>query len=491
MAEQFIQIEFDSSRTLRDQVREHLVTMILSDQFPSDSPLPSSRNMAVMLGVSRNTITQIYEDLVDMEYLEARPRQGYFVNTQLQDGGDTPASAPGADDSQPVDWFARFKTKPGNKRNIVKPSNWSRFEYPFIYGQVEPDSFPERHWRECGIKAMAGGSSQHWARDVVDRDDSLLIEQLRSKILPRRGIYADASEILVTIGTQNSLYLIANLLMNRSTRVGMEDPGFPDAKNIFSTFGADLNYFPVDRDGLVVDAEQRARLQQMDYLYITPSHQVPTGAVLSSERRNTLLQMAEDHDMVLIEDDYDAEINLQQNVQPAMRAMDRNNRVIYIGSVSKAIAPGLRLGFMVADEELISEARALRRLMYRHPPVFNQRQLALFFSLGYYNTYLRKVREQFEAKLKAIEHATAIYLPGFRALAPSSGASSLWLQAPAHIDTEQLSWRAAKNGILIEPGAVHFASTSPPRNYIRLGFSAIPLEKIVPGIQALGRLVND
>ena len=493
MSEQLIHIEFDQDRTLRDQVREHLVEMILSAKLPTDIPLPSSRNLSKMLGVSRNTIMQVYEDLVDMEYLYTAPRQGYFINKDIQplNSAETAAIVSlHAAVEQTVNWSSRFNTRPGDRRNIVKPSNWAKFEYPFIYGQVDPELFPENSWRECGHMALSGYKSKHWSHDWVDGDYCLLVEQLRSKILPRRGIFAEDSEILITIGTQNSLYLLANLLMNENTRVGIEDPGFPDARNIFATFNADLTLLPVDQDGIILDDQTRAKIQQLDYLYLTPSHQVPTGSTLCAQRRKEILSLAEQHDVILIEDDYDAEINLQSNALPALRATDKHNRVIYIGSMSKSIAPGIRLGFMVADEDLIYEARSLRRLMYRHVPVLNQRQLALFFSRGYYDNYLRKLREHYEEKLGIMKAGIEQYLPNFLQQGSTSGATSIWLKGPAGFDAEKLAWTAAKNGILIEPGGIHFASTDAPKNCFRLGFSAIQKEKIQPGLKELGRLLR-
>jgi GntR family transcriptional regulator/MocR family aminotransferase len=141
----------------------------------------------------------------------------------------------------------------------------------------------------------------------------------------------------------------------------------------------------------------------------------------------------------------------------------------------------------VADEELISEVRSLRRLMYRHPPVNNQRQVALFLSLGYYDTYLRKIRELNASKLERMASAIDRHLPEMKTAEITSGATSVWLSAPPGVDTEAVSWAAAKNSILIEPGAVHFSQPEPPNHYFRLGFSAIANHKIEPGIQALKR----
>ncbi|WGL15799.1 PLP-dependent aminotransferase family protein [Microbulbifer bruguierae] len=480
MIEPYMHIEFDGERTLQDQVKEHLVGLILAGKLPAREPLPSSRRMASMLGVSRNTIVLIYEHLVDTGYLLSVPRRGYFLAPMYATPEVIPASKD-TDTGDQVQWHKRFCIHPGGERNIVKPNNWASFEYPFIYGQVQHEFFPIEQWRDCARKTLHERWSRHWIDDRVDADDPMLVEQLCSRLLPRRGIYAEPSEILITIGTQNSLYLLANLLCKPGVKVGLEDPGFRDARNIFATFGADLHLQPVDRDGVVVDQ----RLQDCDYVYLTPSHQVPTGAVLSSERRRALLAMAQQRDMVLIEDDYDAEINMQDNPTPALKAMDRNSRVVYIGSMSKSISPGLRIGFMVADEELIAEARSLRRLMYRHPPTNNQRQLALFLSQGYYDTYLRKIRELYRSKLDKMVNGVERYLPGMLGGGVSSGATSLWLHAEESVNAETLAWRAAKKSVLIEPGGIHFAGDNPPANYFRLGFSAIPAHKIMPGIQAL------
>jgi len=482
MSEQYIHIELNSDRTLQDQVREHLLELILSGKLPLQEPLPSSRRMSKMLGVSRNTVVLTYESLVNAGYLIAKPRDGYFIAPayhqpeRLLDNQEQQCPP-----SDGIDWQSRFVITPGNKHAIIKPNNWASFDYPFIYGQVQNELFPIEQWRDCARKTLANRSDKSWIDDWVDADDPMLVEQILSKLLPRRGIYAKSSEILITIGTQNSLYLLANLLCNRDVTLGLEDPGFRDAFNIFSSFGTQLHLQPVDCDGIVVDE----RLNDCDYLYLTPSHQVPTGAVLSDTRRKSLLELAEQRDMILIEDDYDAGVNMQDNPVPALKAIDSNNRVVYIGSMSKSISPGLRLGFMIADEELINEARSLRRLMYRHPPINNQQQLALFLSLGHYDSYLRKIRTLNTTKLIKMIEAIDRYLPDLKKSAISPGTTSIWLEAPGHIDTEVLAWQAAQRSILIEPGAIHFQGGEPPKNFFRLGFSAIAPHRITAGIEAL------
>lgn len=482
MLEQYFHIEFDPERTLQDQIREFIVNLILTGGLPLDEPLPSSRHLSKMLGVSRNTIVLIYESLVDSGFIEARSRKGFFVNHTFHNTEALSTDLVQEENASSPDWSARFQKQPSNEINIVKPYDWQKFEYPFIYGQVQKDFFPLEQWRDCVRKSMSGQWNKYWINDLVDSDDPLLIEQIRTRLLPRRGIYVESSEILITIGTQNSLYLLANLLCNQTTKVGLENPGFRDALNIFSLFNANIHRQPIDQHGLIVNDD----LNTCDYLYITPSTQVPTGVELSKERRQQLLSLSAKHDCIIIEDDYDAEVNMKQNPQPALKALDKNNRVIYIGSMSKSISPGLRVGFMVADEELITEIRALRRLMYRHPPANIQRQLSLFLSLGYHDTYLRKLRVINASKLQRINDAIDRHLPDMRTSEHvSAGATSVWLKAPEHVNTEEVAWLAAQSSILMEPGAVHFTAQNPPQNYFRLGFSAIESHKIEPGIAAL------
>ena len=440
-----------------------------------------------MLGVSRNTIVLSYESLVDSGFIESRLRKGFFVAQRYHTPEAISTNLVQDTNKTSPNWSHRFKKHPSNERNIVKPNNWQRFEYPFIYGQIQREFFPLEQWRDSVRKSMAGRWNKYWINDMVDSDDPVLIEQIRTRLLPRRGIYAQPNEIIITIGTQNSLYLLANLLCNSKTHVAMENPGFRDALNIFSLFDSHIHKQPVDQDGIVIDEN----LHTCNYLYITPSNQVPTGVELCESRRRELLNMSMEKDFIIIEDDYDAETNINPNPQPALKALDKNNRVIYLGSMSKSISPGLRIGFMVADEELILEIRALRRLMYRHPPVNIQRQLALFLSLGYYDTYLRKLRIINSSKRQRMVESVNRYIPQMNTLDnKNQGSTSIWLEANDDINTEEVSWLAAQNSILIETGEVHFMTENPPQNFFRLGFSAIEVHKIEPGIAALKRVFD-
>ncbi|MDU7185119.1 MAG: PLP-dependent aminotransferase family protein, partial [Klebsiella sp.] len=351
--------------------------------------------------------------------------------------------------------------------------------YPFIYGQPDTRQFPLATWRSAANWLHGGVRDPEWVVDHIDRDVPMLIEQIRTRVLPKRGIVASPDEILITLGSQNALYLLTRLLLSSSTRVGVENPCFREAINTFLLADTDIVPHPVDEQGIVLNDAP------CDYYYVTPGHQVPTGVAMSKARRDQLLEHAARHDAVIIEDDYDSESNFMLNPLPALKASDRCGRVIYVSSLSKALSPGLRLGFMVADPDLIDEARALRRLVYRHPPTNIQYQMAHFLAQGHYETHLRRYHYDSAQRWDRLNNALQQHLPECRIIPGSEHANAFWLATPEQINTQQLTWRAAHAGVLIEPGARHFLSDAPPANFFRMGFHAIHPDAIEQGVEVL------
>ena len=470
--------------SLQSRIRRMVIGAILDGQLPEDSPLPSCRALARRLGVARNTVVLAYQGLVDEGYVVARERSGFYVDGDIRvetPRGATVRAGPGG---PTVDWGGRFAVRPSGHRNIAKPLDWQRYPYPFIYGEVDPGLFPLTAWRECSRQALSRSAVKDWSHDQFAADDPMLVEEIRARVLPRRGVRAAAAEILVTLGAQHALYLLATLLIGDATTVGLEEPGYVDARNICRLRGARIKPLAVDADGLVVDRS----LDACDYVYVTPSHQSPTTVTMPLERRAALLERAAAKGVVVIEDDYEPEANYVSDPTTALKSLDDEGRVIHIGSFSKALAPGLRLGYMVADPVLIAEARALRRPMLRHPPSNNQRTVALFLRDGHYDAHVHRLHRTYRARWAALGDALARYLPASSRV-PSFGGTSFWVEGPAGLDAGRLARAARDEGIVIEPGAVHFLAKPPPRNFFRLGFSAIPTERIEPGIELLADLI--
>lgn len=472
--------------SLQTQIREMLVAAILERRIPQGEPLPSSRKMAQILGVSRNTVVLTYQALVDDGYLQARERSGFYVDPSIL--ADPPAveQTPSTAPQNAPDWENRFRVRPLLQDNIVKPHDWRAYPYPFIYGQVDEDLFPIGAWRECSRQALGRRGMDAWTGDSREIDDTMLVEQIRTRLLPRRGIYADADEILITMGAQNAVYLLASLLMTPETVVAMEEPGYTDARNIFGLKTTRISLIPVDERGLPIDE----RLKDADYIFVTPSHQFPTTVTMPMERRRALLAHASEHDCVIIEDDYEAETNYVSDPTPALKTLDTEDRVIYVGSLSKTLFPGLRLGYLVGPRHLIAEARALRRLMLRHAPNNNQRTAALFLSLGYHDTLIHRLHRTYRERWQRISEALQTHMPN-STRQPTFGGTSFWVQGPKDVDSDDLADAARSQGVIIEPGTIHFGGSPRPRRFFRLGFSSIATKQIEPGIQALAGVISD
>ncbi|MDM0111600.1 PLP-dependent aminotransferase family protein [Variovorax sp. J22R133] len=485
MWKQLLQRSARENMSLQGQIREMLVAAILDGQLPAGVPIPSSREMAEQLGVARNTVVLAYQQLADEGYLVSRQRSGHFVNTDMVAQRLGLRSRPTQDDTKATDWAGRFRLRPSQQRSIVKPSDWQKYPHPFLYGQFDAALFPTADWRECCIKSLSVLDIRDWAPDQISRDDESLVQQIRTRVLPRRGVWASADEIVITVGAQHALYMIADLLVREGTRVGMEEPGYPDARNIFASRTSQLMPLAVDAEGLPVTEA----LRDLDFVYTTPNHQCPSTVTMPLERREALLKMADDADFIIIEDDYESENRFDGEPIPALKSLDRSNRVIYVGSLSKTLAPGLRMGYVVGPAELIAELRALRRLMLRHPPALIQRAFALFLSLGHYDALQRRLTTAQRERSDLLRAALAQYMPQCTVM-PASGGGSCWVSLPQRFDASELAAQARERGVLIEPGEVFFMADPRPQQHFRMGYSSIVPAAIEPGVKLLAELVR-
>lgn len=203
-----------------------------------------------------------------------------------------------------------------------------------------------------------------------------------------------------------------------------------------------------------------------------------------------LLTLARQADSLIIEDDFESESRWGDSAIPALKSLDRDGRVIYVGSLAKSFAPGLRIGYIVAPRELTAELRALRRLMLRHPSAYIQRAFSLFISLGHHHSLLRRQSQAYQKRGAELAQALARSLPDFTAV-PITGSSSCWLEGPAWLDATELAQAALAEGVVVEPGQVFFMDASgAPRNFLRVGFTSIRAEHIGPGIEKLAQVVR-
>ena len=482
-----IYLDPGSSMNLQNQIRQKFVEGILNGAFPPSMKLPSSRNLARQLDVARNTVVAAYQQLIAEGYLVSRQRSGIFVNQEMLQArvGFSGDSSPAAKAESAV-WAKRIKGLPAAFREVHDHPNWRQYPFPFIDGKFDSSLFPITEWREANRLSLSVADVNEWSTGSGDADDSMLIEEIRTKILTRRGIQAKSDQILVTMGTQNSLYLISRLLTDETSRVAIEEPGNYEMRNLLHQQGARIVMQPVDDQGLVVDQ----RLHQVDAIYVTPSHQIPTAVSMSLDRRRDLMRLALAEDLLIIEDDYECETNYMEHPLPALRGMDTDGRVIYVASFSKALAPGVRLGFIVANSNFIRRARQLRRRILNHPPLNNQRTTAYFLSLGHYDALMMRLGRIFRERRTALRDALNNMRGIPMEISPEVGGTTYWVRLPKDFDVGILAHEAEKHGILVEPVHYYYGQSSDAENCFRMGVTSLLTEQIRPGVEKLTELIR-
>lgn len=485
-------IDSASDVSLQDQLRKQLAEAAVNGAFTPDKRLPSSRVLATQLGVSRNTVIIAYQKLIDDGLFISRERSGLYVNPALLKGrvraGQVTDQVAGLmRESTPSPprksaWTGRFKNRiVGRDTRPRRVPNWRQYPYPFIDGLFDESLFPVQEWRDSMRSALSVGEINAWSVDTGDADDPMLVEEIRTKILTRRGITARADEILITLGSQQSLSLLMQMLVDRTVTVAVEEPGYPDLRRLIAQNRGRIVHHKVDAQGLIPgDA-----LAGCQIVCVTPSHQYPTGATLSLERRHALLKQAEALDQVIIEDDYASETDYLETTLPALYSLNHGHRVIYVAGLSKVLSPGLRLGFMVAAPEVIAQARALRRLLIRHPPMNIQRAAAFFLAMGHYDATMMRVGKLFRERRTALRDALNHYMRDLATIMPLRGGTTYWVQGPPELDVEQLIRLAERNGILIESAAPYYGGDHAPQNEFLVGVTSLSLERIRQGVLAL------
>jgi GntR family transcriptional regulator/MocR family aminotransferase len=469
--------------TLQQQIQQLVIEAILAGRHHPGERMPSSRKLAAHLGISRITVTLAYTDLVANDYLSARGRSGYFIS----DNAPPPSAFEVAHDPQngDVDWRRVTSQNFFSHASYPRPDNWRRYRFPFIYGQADAALFDHQNWRLCALQALGQRDFDSLTSDFYDGDDPRLIDFILRHILPRRGIGARPEEVLLTLGAQNALWLSAQILLAPGKTAVLENPCYPGIRDVLAQNGCNTVPLDVDADGLPPDAVP----SDVDVVFTTPSHHAPTNATMPMTRRKDLLERATRDDFIVVEDDYEFEMSFQNAPHPALKSLDRSGRVIYIGSFSKSLFPGMRLGYLVGPKVFIEQARALRAIVLRHPPGSIQRTLAYFLSRGHYDTQVNRMGRMYRQRRGVIE--TAIAEHGLEIAANGSfGGSSIWMKAPAGVDSFELSLRLHKDGVLIEPGRIFFPPSDEPNSYYRLAYSSIPTNRIVEGISRIASAVN-
>ncbi|MEO8218297.1 MAG: PLP-dependent aminotransferase family protein, partial [Acidobacteriota bacterium] len=366
--------------TLQDQLARQIRERIRSGGLAPGDALPSTRDLASELKVSRNTAVYAYERLISEGYLDSSPRSGVFVSTSIT--------------------LPRYLKRPAvDKRRVsASPVAHPSFSAPRPFRPCQPDVglFPLLTWNR-----MRGRTLRREGRNILNYQASCIagVPELRENVATylrdHRGVRCHWNQVVITSGSQQALFLLASLLLTARDQVYVEDPGYVEARQACSNAGARIVPGPIDDQGLQLPRRGSGKIS---LIYTTPSRQFPTGVSLSLARRLALIDFAATNRSWIIEDDYDSELRYGAHPLPSLQSLDHSGRLIYTGTFSKLLFPSLRLGYVVVPEPLLDRFIELKHLSDDHLPLLDQSTLALFLESGAFYSHIRRCRREYATR---------------------------------------------------------------------------------------------
>jgi DNA-binding transcriptional MocR family regulator len=467
-----IELNRNSAQPLYVQLAQDIQRRIRSGALPPGARLPTVRELARQLGVTRLTIHSAYSELQAGGWVEATVGRGTFVADQV--------AMPGAL-AQPTGEISGHNLMSDMLRMAQLPGLRS-----LAMADPAPDLYPLREFKSALDEAlMSGAAILSYASSQGDPLlRTVLADQLRD-----RGVRAGPDEILVTAGASQAMALIAQVLARPGDAVIVEQPTYLGLLNTLSAQGLRAVGVPVDEDGLVVDAlEPLIMAHRPRFIYTIPVFQNPTGVCLSPARRATLLDLSARHRIPLVEDDIYGRLTYEGPAPQALYADDSAGLVIHVGSFSKSLLPGARIGYVAADPQLIGRLVVAKQANDLCSPPMIQRAMALFLQHGRLATHMRRVIPRYRERRDALITAMTRYFPsGVRWTTPRGGFCS-WVALPPGASTTELYLAAVERGVAFAPGDVFFSGPA-PRPYMRLAFIQTP-EVIGEAIQILGDVLS-
>ncbi|HTS21271.1 MAG TPA: PLP-dependent aminotransferase family protein [Casimicrobiaceae bacterium] len=472
-----IELPPSGSRRVGRELHKQLRAAIVGGRLKPGLRLPSTRELAGALGVSRNTVLNAYDLLLSEGYVRAAGRAGTTVATLLARPSGGGNESPGGDRRLQAAWREPFRLIPTGARADCR--------YDFTVGLPDAARFPFAVWRRLFTRALrvASGARAEYA-DAEGRP--ALRQAIAGHVSFARAIASGADEIVVTAGAQQAFDLIARILVTPGrTTVAVEEPGYPPLRNVLTAAGARIVSIPVDEEGLRVDRLPPAT----KVICVTPSHQFPLGVHLSLARRMALLDFAGRRGAVVVEDDYDGEFRYAAKPLDALQTLDRQQCVFYVGTFSKSLFPALRLGFVIAPAWARRALVGAKQMADWHAPVVAQDTLAAFIAEGHLARHVRKMRQVYGER-REILHDALERLGGGRFRSVGIGAGlhlAAYLEGSAR--SAALIERAGQAGFALDP-IQRFAAVGRRADGIVFGYGAIESARIAEAVRKLVALMR-
>ncbi|MFS0919861.1 PLP-dependent aminotransferase family protein [Brevibacillus sp. 179-C 1.1 NHS] len=451
------------------QLYRYFCTEIQGRRLVSGTRLPSVRALSGFLQVSKTTVESAYHQLLAEGYIESRERSGFYVVDMDWDG-----PMPSGKGQQLVEMACVQTTAPTPSPVPI--------QYDFHQARVDPDHFPFDRWRKYTNQCMQE-ENKHVLYYGDRQGEPQLREELARYLGRARGVQATPEQIVIGAGTQVMISLLGFLFGTRGQAVAMEEPGYHGVRAVFSHLGYDVRPIRLAEDGIDLEAlgESGAKL-----VYITPSHQDPSGIVMPYAKRLKLLQWAKQAGSYIMEDDYDGEFRYHGKPIPSLQGLDTQGRVIYLGTFSKALLPSIRMSYMVLPHALLAIYQEKLADFDQSASRIHQETLALFMKNGDWERHIRKMRTLYRKKHGALLHSLQEQLGGYIQIKGQDAGLSVTVEVKSASTSQQLTQIAAASGIRVYPTAhkwIHPQDNG--RVAFQFGFGGQTIEEIEAGIRLL------
>ena len=480
-----LKIDHQSNTPLYRQLYNNFRQSILNGKFSPGQKLPGTRSLAAELNISRNTVVLAFEQLLLEGYLKGKIGSGTFVN-EIPDN------------------ILNVKEKVNRKKSgkkistnlinqlgspeLIQRNTSSEQIIPFQNGVPSLDEFPIKTWVKLNnqtakttseVQLGYGDAAGYWP----------LREEIASYLRTYRAVNCNAEQIIIVNGSQQGLDLVMRVLLNPGDYVWHEDPGYFGARASMLFAGAKIFPSPLDDEGLDVEYSSKKYLPPR-LIYTTPSHQFPLGYTMSISRRIQVLQYASKNDCWIIEDDYDSEFRYSGNPLPSLQGMDKNSCVLYLGTFSKVLFPGLRLGYLVLpDPEMLNLFVSAKSMMDRQSPTFEQIITSQFLKEGYFTKHIRKMRILYKERQEFLIKEVEKEIGNLIKLKSSEAGMHLIAWLPENFDEIKISKKAKENNLIVYPVSEYVLKFK-QKPGLFLGYTAFDKNKLKAGVQKLKKVLN-
>lgn len=484
-------VEGAAEAPLYEQVIKLLQDQILSGVIPAGSRLPSTRQLMKRLGVSRTTVIAAYAQLQTDGIVVCKVGAGTYVASHVTEALAEPpriCSRSAAPAEPPAARLPEGLSSRGKCYQEIDLDALVRPNVPFNTGIVHIEARASAVWRQL--------VRQHLATDSViqgyscPQGSEALRQEVTRYVGVSRGVRCTPDDVIIAAGSQQAIDLASKVLLDAGDPVWVEDPGYQPTRLSLATAGMKLHYIPVDENGMQVDVGMTA-CPGARAAFVTPSHQYPLGVSLSMERRLQLLQWAERHKSWIVEDDYDSEFRYVGSALPALQGLDQSRRVIYVGTFSKVLQPGLRYGYLIVPPQLSKAFQAARFLADRHSPLFMENVLTDFIKQGHFVSNFMRMRANYRDKLDALAQMLSTRAGRFLDVVRPNQGLHLIAYLKSGLQDTLVATELDKAGVVARPLSRFYADKTRARSGLMLGFAGFSEARLATAVERLAAVLEE